>query len=42
MKPLLMLNMLIMCEGDVPVVVSVCDCIDHMVDGKKNDVEYIM
>ncbi len=28
--------------GVAPVVVSVCDCTDHMVDGKKKGVEYIM
>ncbi len=33
--------MLVMCSGDAPVVVSVCDCTDHMVAGKKEDTEYI-
>ncbi len=28
-------NMLVMCGEEVPVVVLVCDCTEHMVDGKK-------
>ncbi len=37
-----LLNMLVMCGGESPVVVSVCDCMDHMVDGNKKGAEYIM
>ncbi len=36
------LNMLIMCGRDARVVVLLCDCTDHMVDGKKKDAQYIM
>ncbi len=36
-----LLNMMVM-SGDVnPVVVSICDCIDHMLEGGKNDATYI-
>ncbi len=40
-KRMPLLKMLVMCSGDAPVVVSVCDCTDHMVAGKKEDTEYI-
>ncbi len=33
--------MMVMC-GDVnPIVVSICDCTDHMSEGGKKDVTYI-
>ncbi len=36
-----LLNMMVM-SGDVnPVVVSICDCIDHMLEGGKKDATYI-
>ncbi len=41
-KQMPLLNMLVMCGGEAPVVVSICDCTDHMVAGKKKDAEYIM
>ncbi len=31
-----------MCGDKPPVVISICDCTDHMVDGGKKDAEYIM
>ncbi len=34
-KRMFLLNMLIMCGGEAPVTVSVCDCTDHTVDGNK-------
>ncbi len=36
-----LINMVVLCGGEAPVVVSVCDCTDHMVDGKKKDAEFI-
>ncbi len=35
MKRMRLLNMLVMCAGDAHVVVSVCDCADHMVDRER-------
>ncbi len=36
-----LLNIMVMC-GDVnPVVVSICDCTDHMSEGGKKDATYI-
>ncbi len=36
-----LLNMMAMC-GDVnPAVVSICDCTDHMSEGRKKDATYI-
>ncbi len=37
-----LLNMLIMCGEETPMVVSVCECTDHMVDGNKKDADYVM
>ncbi len=34
--------MLAMCEKAAPVVVSICDCTSHMVDGGKKEAEFIM
>ncbi len=36
------MNMFVMCGGEAPVVESVYDCTDHMVETKKEDVEYII
>ncbi len=41
-KQIPLVNMLAMCEKVVPVVVSICDCTGHMVDGRKKDVEFVM
>ncbi len=37
-----LLNMLAMCGKAAPVVVSICDCTSHMVEGGKKDAEFIM
>ncbi len=36
------IKMLVMCGDKQPAVVSICDCTNHMVDGGKNDAEFIM
>ncbi len=36
------IKMLVMCGGNLPVVISIRDCTDHMVDGGKKDAEFIM
>ncbi len=41
-KRIPLLNMLVMCGGEAPVVVSVCDCTEQMVDGNKKVAEHIM
>ncbi len=39
-KQMPLMNMLVLCRGEAPVVVSVCDCTDHMIDRKKKDAKY--
>ncbi len=36
------INMLVMCGDKPPAVISICDCMDHMVDGGKKDAKFIM
>ncbi len=36
-----LLNMMVMCCDANPVVVSICDCTDHMSEGGKKDATYI-
>ena len=36
-----LLNMMVMCGDANPVVVSICDCTDHMSEGGKKDATYI-
>ncbi len=33
--------MMVMWGDDNPVVVSICDCTDHMLEGGKKDVTYV-
>ncbi len=35
------MNMLVVYGEEAPVVVSVCDCTDHVIDGKKKDAKFI-
>ncbi len=32
-----LLNVIVMCGNASPVVVSICDCTDHMSEGEKKD-----
>ncbi len=41
-KQMPLVNMLAMCGMAAPVVVSICDCTSHMVDGGKKDAEFII
>ncbi len=40
-KQMPLMNMLVLCGGETPAVMSVCSCTDHMVDGKKKDADFI-
>ncbi len=35
-------NMIVMCGDTSPIVVSFCDCTDHMTEGEKKDTSYIV
>ncbi len=35
------MNILVLYGEEAPVVVSICNCTEHMVDRKKNDAEFI-
>ncbi len=35
------MNMMVVCGDANPVVVSICDCTDHMSEGRKKDATYI-
>ncbi len=39
---MLVLNMLVICGGEAPVVGSMCGCKERIVDGNKKDAKYIM
>ncbi len=41
-KRMPLLNMLAMCGSKPPAVIAILDCTDHMVDGEKKEVEFIM
>ncbi len=41
-KKMPLINMLVMCGDKSPAVISIWDCMDHMVDGGKKDTEFIM
>ncbi len=41
-KRMPLVNMLAMCGKVAPVVVSICDCTSHMVEGRKKDAEFII
>ncbi len=40
-KQMLLMNKIVLCGEEVPVVASICICTDCMVDGKKKDAEFI-
>ncbi len=37
-----LINMFVMCGDKPPAVIYICDCIGHMVVGRRKDAEYIM
>ncbi len=39
---MLLIKMLVMCGDKPPAVISICDCMDHMVNGGKKDAEFVM
>ncbi len=41
-KQMPLMNMLTMCGKAAPVVILICDCTSHMVDGGKRDAEFNM
>lgn len=40
-KRISLMIMLVLCEREAPVVISICNCTNHIIDGKKKDAEYI-